>query len=47
MSAARALATQEASQVTVPHLEVAITACEDFKCYFDSAGQADNMNSYM
>jgi hypothetical protein len=33
-------------QVTMSHLEVAITACEDFECDFKGAGPKEAMNGY-
>lgn len=46
VSTAHALATQEGCQVTMSHLEVAITACEDFECDFKGAGPTEAMNGY-
>jgi hypothetical protein len=46
VSTAHALATQEGCQVTVSHLEVAITACEDFECDFKGAGATEAMRGY-
>jgi hypothetical protein len=46
VSTAHALATQEGCQVTMSHLEVAITACEDFECDFKGAGPTEAMNNY-
>jgi hypothetical protein len=46
VSTAHALAIQEGCQVTMSHLEVAITACEDFECDFKGAGSTEALNSY-
>jgi SpoVK/Ycf46/Vps4 family AAA+-type ATPase len=46
VSTAHALAIQEGCQLTIPHLEVAITACEDFECDFQGAGPTEAMNGY-
>jgi len=46
VSTAHALATQEGCQVTMSHLEVAITACEDFECDFKGAGPTEALHSY-
>jgi hypothetical protein len=46
VSTAHALAIQEGCQVTMSHLEVAITACEDFEYDFKGAGPTEVLNSY-
>ncbi|KAH8586089.1 P-loop containing nucleoside triphosphate hydrolase protein, partial [Bisporella sp. PMI_857] len=46
VSTAHALAIQEGCQVTMSHLEVAITACEDFECDFKGTGSTEALNSY-
>jgi hypothetical protein len=46
VSTAHALATQEGCQVTMSHLEVAITACEDFERDVNGAGATDAMRGY-
>jgi hypothetical protein len=45
VSTAHALATQEGCQVTMSHLEVAITACEDFECDFKGAGSDSRLEA--
>ncbi|KAI9695805.1 MAG: hypothetical protein M1836_006071 [Candelina mexicana] len=47
ISTAHALATRKGIRVTIAHLEVAITAGEDFEGDFKGAGQVDNMGSYV
>jgi len=46
VSTVQALAIQEGCQVTGSHLEVAITACEDFESDFNGAGAKEAMNGY-
>jgi hypothetical protein len=46
VSTAHALATQEGCQVTMSHLEVAFTACEDFECDFKGAGSTEALKGY-
>lgn len=47
ISTAHALATRKADRVTITHLEVAITASEDFESDFRGVGEVGNMGSYV
>ena len=46
VSTAHALATEEGVRVTISHLEVAITAGEDFECDFKGTGSKEALNGY-
>ena len=46
VSTAHALAVEEECQVSMSHLDVAITACEDFEGDFRGVGQIEHLHAY-